>query len=100
MWEPGSCCRTGSDTTAPELRAFLLERLADYKVPRQLRIVASLPRNAAGKVMVRELGTPPPPGVAAAVDTAGESEPGPGPGSAQGNTSPPDRTEGRTENGR
>jgi long-chain acyl-CoA synthetase len=45
----------GSDTSAADLRAHLLERLADYKVPRQLRIVSGLPRNAAGKVMKSEL---------------------------------------------
>ncbi len=45
----------GSATTAAELHAFLLERLADYKVPRHPRIVGSLPRNAAGKVVVRQL---------------------------------------------
>jgi acyl-CoA synthetase (AMP-forming)/AMP-acid ligase II len=51
--------REDSDTTASDLRAFLLDRLADYKVPRQLRMVASLPRNAAGKVVAAELATPP-----------------------------------------
>jgi len=45
----------GSDTSAADLRAHLLERLADYKVPRQLRIVSRLPRNEAGKVMKSEL---------------------------------------------
>ena len=45
----------GSDTSAADLRAHLLERLADYKVPRQLRIVSRLPRNAAGKVVKSEL---------------------------------------------
>jgi acyl-CoA synthetase (AMP-forming)/AMP-acid ligase II len=33
------------------LRAFLLERLADYKVPRRITVVDALPRNAAGKVL-------------------------------------------------
>ncbi len=41
-----------------DLRAYLLERLADYKVPRSLTFVDALPRNAAGKVVTREL--PPP----------------------------------------
>jgi acyl-CoA synthetase (AMP-forming)/AMP-acid ligase II len=40
----------GSTATAPTLRAFLLERLADYKVPRRFSFVAALPRNEAGKV--------------------------------------------------
>jgi acyl-CoA synthetase (AMP-forming)/AMP-acid ligase II len=45
----------GSDTSTADLRAFLLERLADYKVPRQLRIIDRLPRNASGKVIKGEL---------------------------------------------
>lgn len=45
----------GSDTSITDLRAFLLERLADYKVPRQLRILDRLPRNASGKVIKSEL---------------------------------------------
>ncbi|MGA3148970.1 MAG: AMP-binding protein [Acidimicrobiales bacterium] len=61
----------GSDVTAPDLRRFLLERLADFKVPRTLHLVPSLPRNAAGKVLKRELGTAPP---------AGRTPPPPGPG--------------------
>jgi acyl-CoA synthetase (AMP-forming)/AMP-acid ligase II len=46
--------RQGSAATADDLREFLLERLAKYKVPRQFHFVMSLPRNAAGKV-VRQL---------------------------------------------
>jgi acyl-CoA synthetase (AMP-forming)/AMP-acid ligase II len=56
----------GSDTSATDLRAFMLERLADYKVPRRLRIIDRLPRNASGKVVKSELemsrSTPPSPG--------------------------------------
>jgi long-chain acyl-CoA synthetase len=48
----------GSHVSPEDLRVFLLERLAGYKVPRSLSIVDALPRNAAGKVVVREL--PPP----------------------------------------
>ena len=50
--------REDTGTTASDLRAFLLERLADYKVPRALQIVDFLPRNAAGKVVVAELDKP------------------------------------------
>lgn len=39
------------DTSADVLRAFLLERLADYKVPRRITFVDALPRNESGKVM-------------------------------------------------
>lgn len=37
------------------LREFLSERLSDYKIPREVHIVAELPRNATGKVLKREL---------------------------------------------
>ncbi len=47
--------RDGSETTDGELRAFLQGRLADYKVPRRLAIVAELPRNASGKVAKHQL---------------------------------------------
>ncbi len=47
--------RGDANTTAEDLRTFLLERLAAYKVPRTLHIVDALPRNAAGKVVVRLL---------------------------------------------
>jgi long-chain acyl-CoA synthetase len=47
--------REGSDTSPDDLRSHLRERLADYKVPRQVRLVQQLPRNAAGKVIKREL---------------------------------------------
>ena len=38
-----------------ELRSFLLERLADYKVPRRITVVDALPRNESGKVVRSEL---------------------------------------------
>jgi acyl-CoA synthetase (AMP-forming)/AMP-acid ligase II len=41
--------RDGTSTDA--LRAFLLERLADYKVPRRITVVDALPRNESGKVI-------------------------------------------------
>jgi acyl-CoA synthetase (AMP-forming)/AMP-acid ligase II len=47
--------RAGSETTADDLGAFLAARLADYKVPRRLRIVDELPRNASGKVAKHQL---------------------------------------------
>ena len=39
----------------PDLREFLRERLAAYKVPRIVERVDTLPRNAMGKVLKREL---------------------------------------------
>ncbi len=47
--------RDGSNCSAEQLRAYLRRSLADYKVPRQIHMVAALPRNAAGKVVPREL---------------------------------------------
>ncbi|RRO20659.1 fatty-acid--CoA ligase [Saccharopolyspora rhizosphaerae] len=38
-----------------EIREFCAEHLAGYKCPRQVLIVPELPRNAAGKVLKREL---------------------------------------------
>ena len=37
------------------VRSFLLERLADYKVPRRITFVDALPRNEAGKVLKAQL---------------------------------------------
>ena len=42
-------------TSADELRAFLLARLADYKVPRRITVVDALPRNESGKVVKSRL---------------------------------------------
>jgi len=49
----------GSGTTVDDLVAFCGDRLADYKVPRQVRQVAQLPRNAGGKVVKAELASTP-----------------------------------------
>jgi acyl-CoA synthetase (AMP-forming)/AMP-acid ligase II len=42
-------------THTDELRTFLLDRLADYKVPRRITVVTALPRNESGKVMKSRL---------------------------------------------
>ncbi len=47
--------RAGSLITGDDLRSFMLERLADYKVPRVVHMVDELPRNASGKVVRAEL---------------------------------------------
>jgi long-chain acyl-CoA synthetase len=44
------------------LTRFLRERLADFKVPRQIEILASLPRNASGKILKTALRARPPTG--------------------------------------
>ncbi len=41
--------RSDATASAESLRAFLLERLADYKVPRRYTFVDALPRNEAGQ---------------------------------------------------
>jgi malonyl-CoA/methylmalonyl-CoA synthetase len=41
----------GQALTLPDLQTWMKERLAPYKVPRALEVVAALPRNAMGKVV-------------------------------------------------
>jgi malonyl-CoA/methylmalonyl-CoA synthetase len=47
--------RPGAALTLDEVQAFARERLAVYKVPRALRLLAELPRNAMGKVQKKQL---------------------------------------------
>ncbi len=49
----------GAGATVDEVVGFVGERLADYKVPRQVRLVAQLPRNAGGKVVKADLASTP-----------------------------------------
>jgi acyl-CoA synthetase (AMP-forming)/AMP-acid ligase II len=42
--------RSGKAATEAEIIAFCRDRMANYKVPRAVEIVASLPTNASGKV--------------------------------------------------
>lgn len=51
--------RDGAD--AEEVRGFLLERLADYKVPRRITVLEALPRNESGKVVKTQLAQGPEP---------------------------------------
>ncbi len=41
--------------TASELQAFVTERLTNYKMPREIYFVQTLPRTASGKILRREL---------------------------------------------
>jgi acyl-CoA synthetase (AMP-forming)/AMP-acid ligase II len=50
--------RPGAQVDAEGLRAFCLDRLADYKVPRRITFVSELPRNATGKVLKGQLVDP------------------------------------------
>lgn len=45
----------GADADADELRSHVRGQLAGYKVPRDVVFLDVLPRNASGKIMVREL---------------------------------------------
>jgi acyl-CoA synthetase (AMP-forming)/AMP-acid ligase II len=47
--------RRDAAASAEALRTFLLERLADYKVPRRYTFVDALPRNEGGKVVKSRL---------------------------------------------
>ncbi|MFM9958269.1 MAG: AMP-binding protein [Phycisphaerales bacterium] len=47
--------REGGHFDEPNLRSWCRERLANYKVPRDIRHVEALPRNPTGKIMRREL---------------------------------------------
>ncbi len=51
--------KRGSTVTKEEVRAYVRERLARYKVPKSVVFVQDLPRNATGKVVRRELGALP-----------------------------------------
>jgi long-chain acyl-CoA synthetase len=47
--------RGGASATAEELIEFCRARLADYKCPKTVRVVESLPKGPTGKVLKREL---------------------------------------------
>ena len=46
----------GADLDEDEVKAYVKENLARYKVPREVVFLDELPRNATGKVLKRELG--------------------------------------------
>jgi fatty-acyl-CoA synthase len=45
----------GAELTADEIKAHVKVNLARYKIPRDVVFVDSLPRNATGKILKREL---------------------------------------------
>ena len=51
--------RNGATLSEDEVRAYVKENLARYKVPRDVVFVQELPRNATGKILKRELRTHP-----------------------------------------
>jgi malonyl-CoA/methylmalonyl-CoA synthetase len=50
--------RAGQSLSLDELRAWARDRLAPYKLPRELRLLPELPRNAMGKVQKGKLKEP------------------------------------------
>lgn len=50
--------KQGASLTQDELLAFCREKIAGYKIPRQLKIVDALPRNASGKILKTTLRNP------------------------------------------
>lgn len=66
--------REPARTSEEALLAFCRERLAPYKVPKELRFVTALPRNAAGKLLRWELRQGWSPGGAAAGRPTAEPE--------------------------
>ncbi len=45
----------GSEVSEDDIQAYVKKNLANYKVPREVEFLDSLPRNATGKVLKREL---------------------------------------------
>ncbi|WP_445083502.1 AMP-binding enzyme, partial [Bradyrhizobium sp. TM233] len=49
---------TGEQLSAAAVQAFLRERLANFKVPKEVRFLEALPREATGKIFKRKLRDP------------------------------------------
>ena len=52
---PESLRRHRDPTSGEDLKAYVKEHLARYKVPREIEPIDELPRNQTGKVLKREL---------------------------------------------
>jgi long-chain acyl-CoA synthetase len=52
--------KAGVEIAPGELRAFVRDRVAAYKYPRQVWIVAALPKGPTGKILKREIAVPDP----------------------------------------
>lgn len=69
--------RDGASLSEDEVKSYVKENLANYKVPREVVFVEELPRNATGKVLKRKLAERQPSEEPEAADTqaaAGENE--------------------------
>jgi fatty-acyl-CoA synthase len=47
--------RDGRELTEAEIKSYVKQNLARYKVPREVVFLDQLPRNATGKIVKREL---------------------------------------------
>ena len=47
---PASGVEPGSDVTAEEVKEFCLDKIADYKHPREVEFIDELPRTTSGKI--------------------------------------------------
>ena len=50
-----SCCRRAPKLTEDDVKGYVKDNLASYKVPREVVFLDELPRNPTGKVLKREL---------------------------------------------
>ena len=50
--------RDGAELSLEDMIAFCRERLASYKVPRQMEIIGEIPRNPSGKALKKDLREP------------------------------------------
>ena len=50
--------KPGESTTADDVIEFCRQKLAGYKIPRQIEFIDELPRNASGKVLKKDLREP------------------------------------------
>ena len=58
--DPHIVLKEGASAEADELKAFVKERLAPYKYPRQIEFIDELPKTATGKIqrfMLRKIET-------------------------------------------
>jgi len=47
--------KSGQQLSYQELKSWCEPRMSPYKIPKQLRVMTTLPRNAMGKVLKAEL---------------------------------------------
>jgi acyl-CoA synthetase (AMP-forming)/AMP-acid ligase II len=47
--------KKGQEATAEEIIAFCKKKIAGYKTPKSIEFADALPKNAAGKILKREL---------------------------------------------